>query len=583
LVILKYPGILPALYIEGYGATPAKAYAELFVIILSLITLFALGKDVKNRDVLTYKYIFISVMIAVTTDISLALYESKLSFIRAFGHVSKTAFFLYLFRGTVSSAIRYPYKELENAHTYLSKILNGLPIGLLTFDYDRNLISANTAAQKMLGYTRDGQTGLPEEEFSKKAYSIIKDLTAKNSGNQDLSGKIVKAENLQGENINLRVSVQNFGDGNYMYLLAEAKREQELENLQLQTQTVLNALTNLVLMMDKNRKIIMCNKALSETFHIPEKDVLGMDISEFGDMVNCSRREILLRRPKPNDGPREKAFEASFITPLGEKREVVFHFAPVYNIETELIGYICIGVDVTTMKTEQEKLRQQEKLAVLGQMAAGLVHEIKNPLTAIRGFSQIIKNETLDDRIRQYADIMETEADCVNGVVSDFLAFAKPRPPALRPLSLNRLVNSMSLMLESQFFIKGIKLKIEISPEEKPVMLDEDQIKQVILNMVRNAIDASSDAKEPQVVLKTEYKGDSEEMAVIISDNGRGISPEEMVNIGTPFYTTKDKGTGLGLSICFQIVKQHSGRIDIDARIGVGSTFSIMLPYIRHN
>ncbi|MBU7007947.1 MASE3 domain-containing protein [Phosphitispora fastidiosa] len=578
------PSIMPVLYVNGQGATFTKFCFNLALITVSLLTLVLLKKRPSVKDVLTYKYICLALIIVILSDLSLAFCSDKLGFLRVFGHVTKTFYFYYLFKGIVVSAVTYPYKKMETANTYMSKILNGLPLGLLTFDSDDCITFANIKARELFGYHSDE---VKQSEELKE--SFVNGFSADNpllmpvrDGNPEQRDKaksrMVKTKNRQGAEINLRVSQLALGDESYMLLVTDIKKEQELESIQLQTQTVLDSVTNLVLLIDKNKKIIRCNKAFLGISQVSEEDILGMTLTEAAALVGCSWRNT------PSEDSLEdrlgKAFEITLVTSLGQKKEIVFDFSPVYNVETELIGYVCMGVDVTKIKAEQQRLQHQEKLAVLGQMAAGIVHEIKNPLTAIKGFSQIIKAQTMDERLKSYVNIIETEANGVNQVVSDFLTFAKPRPPVLKAASVNSIIASLCLIIESQLFIKNIAFKKDICQSDMPVLADEDQLKQVILNMVKNAIDATADTAEPVVLLSTRYDQLKGEMVIILSDNGKGMAPNEISRVGTPFYTTKDAGTGLGLSVCLQIIKQHGGRIDIEAEKGRGATFSIILPCI---
>ncbi|QNB45023.1 GHKL domain-containing protein [Thermanaerosceptrum fracticalcis] len=234
--------------------------------------------------------------------------------------------------------------------------------------------------------------------------------------------------------------------------------------------------------------------------------------------------------------------------------------------------------DITILKKEQQREQQQEKLALLGQMATGIVHEIKNPLTSILGFSQVITLKSQDEKIKGYARLIEIEVHGLNKIVSDFLAFAKPRSPILNEVSLNDIVDSMKLMLETNVVGKGIKISYHLGENIKPVMADENQIKQVILNIVKNAIDVLKGTDNPEIKISSGYSQIMNESFITIFNNGKSMSEEEKRMVGTPFFTTKKKGTGLGLSICHQIMKEHGGRIDFESEPGIGTSFTLHLP-----
>jgi PAS domain S-box-containing protein len=329
-------------------------------------------------------------------------------------------------------------------------------------------------------------------------------------------------------------------------------------------------------MIDSNGTIIMCNTALEEAVEMGAEDILGMNILDFMELIQFSRKD--LANKDLNESDINAIYEASFITPNGDKKEIILQFAPIHNVDGELIGVIVVASDITILKKEQQREQQQEKLALLGQMATGIVHEIKNPLTSILGFSQVITLKSQDEKIKGYARLIEKEVHGLNKIVSDFLAFAKPRSPILNEVSLNDIVDSMKLMLETNVVGKGIKISYHLVENIKPVMADENQIKQVILNIVKNAIDVLKGTDNPEIKISSGYSQIMNESFITIFNNGKSMSEEEKRMVGTPFFTTKKKGTGLGLSICHQIMKEHGGRIDFESEPGIGTSFTLHLP-----
>jgi len=388
--------------------------------------------------------------------------------------------------------------------------------------------------------------------------------------------KVRTIRNKHGNNVKLKIDVHLLESGGLLYLFDEAKKKQELANIQLQTQTILNSINNFVIMMDPNRKIIACNKTFEDVVELKAKDILGRNMKDFNEMMNFSKKELPAKLLKQET--LDELQEASFVTPSGTRKEIIVHTGLIHNVEGEVLGVIGVGSDITVLKQQEQKLQQQEKLAVLGQMAAGIVHEIKNPLTAIKGFSQVIVSHAQDEKTKHYASIIEGEAINVNKVVSDFLAFARPHPPILKEVSVNEMVQSMKLMLETHSFMEGVDIILSLGSEEKTVMTDRDQMQQVVLNITKNAIEALSECENPQLTISTGLNDITGEMYIIIADNGVGMSEDDKIKAGTPFFTTKDYGTGLGLSICFQIIKEHGGRIEIDSKLGQGTAFTISLP-----
>lgn len=221
---------------------------------------------------------------------------------------------------------------------------------------------------------------------------------------------------------------------------------------------------------------------------------------------------------------------------------------------------------------------QKENLAVLEEMAAGIIHEIRNPLTAIQGFGQILEQKAPDDLTREYAALIVEEAQMVNRVVTEFMAFARPLPLRLKKTSINNLLTGIKPALQKQADANRIQLVYRLTDEEREVLIDQQQIKQVIERMVENAIEALNNQCSPLVEISTRFCLERNAMVLTVRDNGTGITPDIQDKICTPFFTTKDLRTGLGLSICYQIIREHNGCIEIDSKPGQGTRFDIYLP-----
>lgn len=273
-------------------------------------------------------------------------------------------------------------------------------------------------------------------------------------------------------------------------------------------------------------------------------------------------------------------FHFSFINSNGENKNLLLYITPIHNIDKEVIGTIIAGTDVTELKEQQKILIQQEKLAILGQMGAGIVHETRNFLSTIKGRCQLIDMLTEDQSIKNHISKISDNIDELNMMMSEFLFLSKPRQPYLDEISMYDIIHSIKNMIETSSFVKGVTVNFDLSKEERYLKCDEAQIKQVILNICKNAVDAMAEKDHAKLRISTGYNEQNNEMFVKIADNGKGIHKEDLGKISTPFFTTKPKGTGLGLSICYSIIKEHNGRIEVESELGKGTTFTIILPCI---
>jgi hypothetical protein len=234
-------------------------------------------------------------------------------------------------------------------------------------------------------------------------------------------------------------------------------------------------------------------------------------------------------------------------------------------------------------RTEIERLHRTqmsraEHLATLGELATGLAHEIRNPLAGIAGVIEIIGRDLPSTSpARAVVKDVRQEIARINHIVTDLLQTARPHPPKVRKSDLNTTVEHAVMLGRQQALAKSIEISLVKDPSLPEVEHDSDQIHQLLLNLLLNALQAiDSDGK-----IKVSVRQHGTAAVVEVSDNGRGIAPDHLPNIFRPFYTTKGDGTGLGLSLARRIVEDHHGRIDVTSGVGQGTTFAVVLPLQR--
>jgi len=234
---------------------------------------------------------------------------------------------------------------------------------------------------------------------------------------------------------------------------------------------------------------------------------------------------------------------------------------------------LSIGKDITDRKEQTANLLQKsEKLALLGQMAAGIAHEIRNPLTSIRGFIQLFKSRQLKD---EYFDIVLSELDRINAIVSEFLFLAKPTAAVYMERDITMLLNDVVALIGTQTILNNVEIAIEYEKNVPMVRCEESQLKQVFLNLFKNAIEAMPSGGSIEVKVMNKEQG---QVLIQIKDEGIGIPKERISTLGEPFYTTKEKGTGLGLMTCYKIIEAHHGSLEIQSMVNKGTTIEILLP-----
>ncbi|AHF06037.1 sensor histidine kinase [Desulfitobacterium metallireducens] len=237
----------------------------------------------------------------------------------------------------------------------------------------------------------------------------------------------------------------------------------------------------------------------------------------------------------------------------------------VYRVHERLfvgqnsIPYICkSGEDITEGEIVTNDYARMDRLNLIAEMAAGIAHEIRNPITTVKGFLQMLgwKNEL--KQYQDYYDIMIAELERANSIITEFLSLTKTQNQEMHLQNLNTIIQTLFPLIQADAMRSDITLIQELG-EIEDIQLDEKEIRQLILNLVRNGIEAT----EPGKTLKIKTSMDSDRVVLAIHDEGPGIDPDVLAKLGVPFFTTKEGGTGLGLAICHNIIKRHDAKMDI--------------------
>lgn len=224
-----------------------------------------------------------------------------------------------------------------------------------------------------------------------------------------------------------------------------------------------------------------------------------------------------------------------------------------------------------------EHLKRAERLSAIGHLAASLAHEIRNPLASIEGAADLLAGPLNDDMRREFLDIIRKECRRLSRLLTEMLDYARPRPPNYAPVSLNTLIDSVATLSAVSAQKKAITLALDLAPDLPPVECDAEQIKQVILNLTINAIQAMDCPGEVKLAA---FRRNGN-VVIEVRDHGPGVPDDALEKIFSPFFTTKKDGTGLGLAVAQQIVTRHGGMIMVDPNQPRGAVFTVLLPVHR--
>ncbi|GKU77957.1 ATP-binding protein [Paenibacillus sp. L3-i20] len=303
-----------------------------------------------------------------------------------------------------------------------------------------------------------------------------------------------------------------------------------------------------------------------------EKDFIGSSVYDLlSEDHHIAMKELLETDPAIDDCP-AKPIELKWKTTSGK----LLH-TEIVRVRTMLFGMPIDEViirDISERRKNEELLLNAEKLSIAGQLAAGIAHEIRNPLTSLKGFMQLMSTGRIHNS-RYYA-IMNSELVRIESIISELLMLSKPQVYEYIHIDLCQLMNGMIDELSSTAQLYNVKLVQ--NTYNHPVWVEgvENQLKQVFINVMKNAIESMEEGGTVHIKLSME---ENNLISVTIQDEGSGIPEEQLTRIGQPFYTTKDKGTGLGLMVTYKIIDNHKGSIEAESELGVGTTFTIRLPY----
>jgi two-component system, NtrC family, sensor histidine kinase PilS len=368
--------------------------------------------------------------------------------------------------------------------------------------------------------------------------------------------------------------------------------QKQVDYNQLETfnRNIIQSLDSGLLTVDLSGKINFLNRTAEKILNRNEEELKYTSIYDLFPKINEVVEQV--KRKVSEHSPDYQRYETLLTNHDGRKIYLGFSISPLTDPEGSLIGHTLIFQDITKFKEMEEQMKRVDKMAAVGVLAAGMAHEIRNPLASLSGSIQMLKTElTLDDHQQHLMEITLRESERLNALITDFLLFAQPPQTHKILYPIGRILEeTIDLFIHSPSFHDGIRILRPNGSEEMQSSIDPDQMRQVFWNLFINAAQAMSDGGEIRVQLRkgNTWGGTSlplspqlrkrEWVKISIIDSGNGISPEEKEKIFEPFFTTKENGTGLGLSIVHKIIENHNGLIKVESELGRGSTFSIFLP-----
>jgi len=337
------------------------------------------------------------------------------------------------------------------------------------------------------------------------------------------------------------------------------KAEDKATIIEGYNENILQSVPSGVISLDEALRVTKVNLSAEKILAIKRESTIG---KHHTDVLNKPITDLL------NDKKIIERGEITYLTPAGRRIWLGLTLSPLKDREDNIIGQILIFTDLTQLKALEAQMELRSRLSSLGEISAGIAHELRNPMAVIAGYTQLLSKKA-DPSLKPTVDAITTEINVMNRIISDFLSFAKPAELAISDVDLKKITENCIATLA----IGRNDIRIHLDIEQLPVIKgDEILLRQAFTNLIQNAVEAMPAGGDLTIKCAT-----SNQLEIMVSDTGPGVSEDMADKIFLPFFTTKDKGTGLGLSLVQKIIVSHGGSISVDSS-DRGATFRIRLP-----
>ncbi len=368
------------------------------------------------------------------------------------------------------------------------------------------------------------------------------------------------------------------------------QKQVDYDQLEAFNRNIIQSLDSGLLTIDLNGRINFLNRTAEKILNRREEELKDVSIADLFPEI----AEVLKEQKRKASGVFQdyQRYETPLSDENGRKIYLGFSISTLTDPEGSVIGHTLIFQDITRFKEMEEQMKRVDRMAAIGALAAGMAHEIRNPLASLSGSIQMLKSElSLDQQQEHLMEIILRESERLNALITDFLLFAHPPQMNRSSWGIGKILDeTVELFTHSPAFHEGLRITRIDGNGDIEALVDPDQMRQVFWNLLINAAQAIPDngdirigierANEKAEAGRPFFPAEREKswVKIVIADSGQGISPQEKDSIFDPFYTTKEGGTGLGLSIVHKIIENHNGAIRVESDVGRGAVFTVYLP-----
>ncbi|MFC4766881.1 PAS domain-containing protein [Effusibacillus consociatus] len=469
--------------------------------------------------------------------------------------------------------------QTKDSDRLRERILDSIPVGIVTYDSQGNVTYVNKVAESITGYNLDEIQSFQNINHVLNGDAEIFWKTLQSG--QPFFGFESYCPSKSGIEIPVVTSTVPLLDDNNEQVGIVATF---IDNSEMNRLRAVEEHASLILDHISDGVVTLNTEGIITGFNRGAEEITGLSASEvknrkFEDVFPLAQLVLDKLHETIHTGRECKDLKAEIKDKQDRARFMLVSTRVLRNRNHTVLGVMVTFKDVTIQELLEEQIRQSEKLAVIGELAAGTAHEIRNPLTSVKGFIQLLDRKYENDAPeKEYFRIILSELNRVNDIIREFLLLSKPTVPNLRKIDINSVMEDIRTLMTSDALLHNIDLQFELSKTPAICEVDVEQIKQVFINLIRNAFEATGLNGKLTIAINTGM----EECEICFMDNGPGIPKEVLSRIFEPFYTTKNEGTGLGLTVSYRIIQNHGGTILVDSEEGKGTTFRVRLPLARN-
>jgi len=471
-----------------------------------------------------------------------------------------------------------------NDYSLFLRTFEKSPIGMALLTYDGSILKANSALCKMLGFTESelisfGSSLIAHPEDTEAVMNLWRKLIQGDMDGYQIEQRynhksgalkwgllnVTAVRNLQGAN-GTDLFISQIVD-----ITEPKKKEEEFKKIEELHKIISEHSQDAIIRLTPEGIITYVSPAVRNQIGYEPEELIGKCVYDYWHPEDSNSRWL------KKDNTDDHSDSRRIVNRLRHKNgHYIWHEAhskKIRNAAGEIQHVISMGRDITERLQSEELIRRSEKLSLVGELAAGIAHEIRNPLTSLRGFMQLYMKEDIDGSRKLRNDVMLSEIDRINEIVSELLVLAKPSNEGYESRDVVQILNHVTRLFEGQANLYNVQITKEIDAH-LPFIQCQVSINQVFINIVKNAIESMPNGGD--ILIQATQMNDK--LYIRIKDSGHGIPQEQMTKIGNPFFTTKETGTGLGLMVSMRIIQNHKGTMRIESEVGKGTMVEVILP-----